>query len=820
MASNQSSNATENRERMAAPDRSGQPIAIVGMACRFPGAADISAFWRLLEAGGNSVSEGVPGSGEGRWGLLFPDDGVQSVGCRYGAFVDGIDLFDDAFFRISPVEAELLDPQQRMMLETSWEALEDAGIDPESLRESLTGVYTGISNDEYRMLVVDSSKPAEAAGCLYALSGTNLNGASGRVSFVLGLRGPAKAVDAACASSMVSVHDAVADLQQGKADLAIAGGVRAILNGRIYELRADSMMLSPDGQCKAFDASANGYVRGEGCGVLVLKRLSDAEADGDRIRAVIRGAAVNHGGASVGLTVPNTPALEEVMKTALSDAEISPLEVDYLEAHGTGTSVGDPIEIDAVAAVYGKGRRVDRPLLIGSVKTNVGHLESAAGVAGVIKAALVLERGVIPKHLHFRDPNPSLDWERLPLQVTSSMMDLPQRPGRPRLAGVNSFGISGTNAHIVLEEYRSPDGISNGGPWAVGSGKSVTVSLPATVGDLPLPEQEVRPRPTRLLPLSGKSEGALRDLAARYLSWLDEHADQLAAGGEACGQLLSDMAWTAGLGRSHFGHRAGVVFHDVESLRDRLRGLAEVDGGGSSRTPARVAFAYTGQGSQWVGMGQVLYESEPVARAVLDRCEAVLLRERGASLLDVMFGRSEGGEDLGDTAWEQPALYALECALTALWSSVRGQANHLRRRLEWHLLGNHLFENGVALAVAGSWFAHPEATSWLQTGVRVLERVFGLEKVQRTPAPLRESLKCVYRKRQHQFTDLSIAMVDIHEILRLHGQVCCVRTPECFRCPVSGCQSRRKPWGGSSGIETPPAIWDDWRELINEPAAV
>ena len=255
------------------PDRSDQPIAIIGMACRFPGAPDISAFWRLLEAGGNAVSEGVPGSGVGRWGLLFPDDTVQNEGCRFGAFVDDIDQFDDAFFRISPVEAELLDPQQRMMLETSWEALEDAGIDPEGLRESLTGVYTGISNDEYRMLVVDSSKPAEAASCLYALSGTNLNGASGRVSFVLGLRGPAKAVDAACASSMVSVHDAVADLQQGKADLAIAGGVQAILNGRIYELRADAMMLSPDGQCKTFDASANGYVRGEGCGVVVLKRL-------------------------------------------------------------------------------------------------------------------------------------------------------------------------------------------------------------------------------------------------------------------------------------------------------------------------------------------------------------------------------------------------------------------------------------------------------------------------------------------------------------------------------------------------------------------
>ena len=644
-----------------------QPIAIVGMACRFPGAPDIPAFWRLLEAGENAVLEGVPGSGVGRWGQIFGDDAVQSEGCRFGAFVDDIEQFDDSFFRISPVEAEWLDPQQRMMLETSWQALEDAGIDPEQLRESRTGVYTGISNDEYRMLVVDSNKPAEAAGCLYALSGTNLNGASGRVSFVLGLRGPAKAVDAACASSMVSVHDAVADLQQGKADLAIAGGVQAILNGRIYELRADSMMLSPDGQCKAFDASANGYVRGEGCGVVVLKRLSEAEADGDRIWAVIRGAAVNHGGASIGLTVPNTPALEEVMETALSDAGISPLEVDYLEAHGTGTEVGDPVEINAVAAVYGKGRPADRPLLIGSVKTNVGHLESAAGVAGVIKAALVLKRGVIPKHLHFQNPNPSLDWDRLPLHVTSSMMDLPQRPDRPRLAGVNSFGISGTNAHIVLEEYRAKDGASAGEPWAVGAGKSVPVTLPGTVDDLPLPEQDVRPRRTRLLPLSGKSERALRELTERYVSWLDQHE---LSSEDVAGPLLADMAWTAGAGRSHFEHRAGVVFHDAGSLRERLGALAEGGQIAKPRTAAKVAFAYTGQGSQWAGMGHALYESEPVVRAVLDRCDEVLREMRGASLLDVMFGRAGGKGELNDTAWEQPALYALECALTTLWASV------------------------------------------------------------------------------------------------------------------------------------------------------
>lgn len=658
-----SANLDDNRANSGAA----QPIAIVGMACRFPGAADIASFWRLLKAGGNAVSEGVPGSGAGRWGQIFAENAVQSEGCRFGAFVDDIDLFDDTFFRISPVEAEFLDPQQRMMLETSWEALEDAGIDPEGLRETRTGVYTGISNDEYRMLVVDSTKPAEAAGCLYALSGTNLNGASGRVSFVLGLRGPAKAVDAACASSMVSVNDAVADLQQGKADLAIAGGVQAILNGRIYELRAEAMMLSPDGQCKTFDASANGYVRGEGCGVVVLKRLGEAEADGDRIWAVIRGSAVNHGGASTGLTVPNTPALEEVIETALSEGGISPLDVDYLEAHGTGTTVGDPIEIDAVANVYGRGREADRPLLIGSVKTNIGHLESAAGVAGVIKAALVLNRGVIPKHLHFRDPNPSVDWDGLPLRVTSTMMDWPRRAGTTRLAGVNSFGISGTNAHIVMEEYRAPDAASAGEPWTAGAALPVAVSLPAAVGDLPIAERKVQPRRVRLLPLSGKSDGALCDLAGRYLSRLGEAADEISSDES---EVLADMSWTAGVGRSHFDHRAGVVFKDVETLRNQLRDVQEGDLGSFSRTRARVAFAYTGQGSQWVGMGRGLYETEPVARAVMDRCEAVILEERGASLLDVMFGNVGSKGKLGDTAWEQPALYALECALTALWSSV------------------------------------------------------------------------------------------------------------------------------------------------------
>ena len=648
-----------------------EPIAIVGIACRLPGARNLQEFWRLLERGGNAVSEGEPGSGVGRMGEMFPDVAARGAACRFGAFVDDIDQFDASFFRISPVEAQLLDPQQRMMLETSWHALEDAGMDPDRLKGTRTGVYTGISTDEYRMLVLDSVRPSEAAGCLYALSGTNMNGAAGRVSFVLGLMGPAKAVDAACASSLVSVHDAVADLQQGKADLAIAGGVHTMLNGRVYELRADSMMLSPDGQCKAFDASANGYVRGEGCGVVILKRLSEAEADGDRIWAVIRGAAVNHGGASAGLTVPNTPALEQVIEAALSRAGLSPSEVDYLEAHGTGTTVGDPIELNAAVAVYGKGREFDHPLLVGSVKTNIGHLEAAAGVAGLIKAAMVVKSGLIPKHLHFRNPNPSLDWERMPVRVATEAMEWPHRGEQPRRAGVNSFGISGTNAHIVLEDHRTPRAAPTGELRPVGSARRVAITLPVESTLVSSPDRRPARREIRVLPLSGKSEPALRDVARRYLSWLDE---RFGAASPDCAEpeaLLSDMAWTAGVGRSHFDHRMGIVYRDVDSLRKRLQEV--VDSADVATAPGRttrVAFVYTGQGSQWAGMGRELYEREPVARAVLDRCEDVFQERRGTSLLEVMFGRSGAAGELAETAWEQPALYALECALGALWSSV------------------------------------------------------------------------------------------------------------------------------------------------------
>ena len=650
----------------------GDPIAVVGMACRFPRAPSVEDFWRLLEAGESGVIEGDPGSGVGRIGELFQNADIQSEACRFGAYLEDIDQFDAEFFRISPVEAQHLDPQQRLMLETSWQALEDAGIDPERLKGSKTGVYAGISNNEYRGLILESSETSEPAASLYSVSGTSFNTAAGRVSFALGLQGPAMAIDTACSSSLVAVHQAAVGLQRREADVALAGGVHTILSGRLLELRGNAGMLAPDGRCKTFDAAANGYVRGEGCGILVLKRLRDAEADGDRIWGVIRGSALNQDGASPGLTVPNEDAQKLVIEEALAMAGVKPADVDYLEAHGTGTEVGDPIELRAAGSVYGQGRDDGCPLLIGSVKTNVGHLESAAGVAGLMKVLLAMNHSVIPKHLNFRTPTPEVNWGLLPLRVTSDAADWPRTEGRRPLAGVSGFGWSGTNAHVVVEGYPQADGESAGlrerlGP--AGLSTTISVSLPESA-EVSTDEAQPEPRRTRLLPLSGRSDEALTDLADRHLAWLDACAEEPGSVGSESNPLLADMAWTASVGRSHFPHRSGLVYTDAASLREKLQSITETPGQPAQGPPSRVAFAYTGQGSQWVGMGRSLYETEPVVRTVLERCEAVFQEERGASLLDVMFGREGSSGDLNDTAWAQPTIYALECALTALWASV------------------------------------------------------------------------------------------------------------------------------------------------------
>ncbi len=641
-------------------------IAIVGMACRIPGAEDLDGFWRLMQAERNMVTDGRQDAGS--WNGIAGDPEAEDSALRHGAFLEGIDLFDSRFFRISPIEARMMDPQQRLLLETSWQALEDAGIDPDSLRGSRTGVYAGVGGSEYRSVIAASGRDDDFLG-------TSGGVTVGRIAFALGLEGPAVPLELACAASLVAVHQAATSLQRGEIDMALAGGVNAALSQSVMRFLADAGMLSLSGQCWTFDASADGYVRGEGCGMVILKRLSDAEADGDRIWGVVRGSAVNQNGAGLGLTLPNGPAQERAMEEALAQAGIAPAEIDYFEAHGPGTALGDAVELNAAANVYGRGREAENPLLIGSVKTNIGHLEAAGGVASLIKTVLAMNRGVIPKHLNFHTPNPDIDWERLLVRVTSEAMDWPHADAQPQRASVNVFGISGANAHVVVEGYNVPEDDSAepaNGRWPAGASREVPAFLAEDAADSPVVEAQSE-RSTKLLPLSGKTRQALRELAERYLTWIDGYAEILDPADSAAASLLSDMAWTASVGRSHFPHRAGLAFQDSKDLREQLKRLAETEGDPEEPEPqavSTIAFAFTGQGSQWVSMGKALYEQEPVVRAVLDRCDAFLLKERSTSLLDVMFGRAGDAVDLDDPTWAQPAVYALECALTALWTSI------------------------------------------------------------------------------------------------------------------------------------------------------
>ena len=639
-------------------------IAIVGMGCRFPGADDPPAFWRQLEAGVDPVTEAR--DADGSWTGLFGDPAAEDPVFRRGAFIEGIELFDSRFFRISPIEARGMDPRQRLLLETTWHALEDAGIDPGGLRGSSTGVYVGLGGNEYRDVIAASGQPDSFVGTAGSM-------AVGRLAFVFGLEGPAIPLDAVCASSLVAVHQAMAGLQRGEVDMALVGGVSIPLSRGITRFLNDLGMLSTSGRSRTFDADADGFVRSDGCGMVVLKRLPDAEAAGDRIWGVIRGAAVNQNGASAGLTVPNGPAQERLLQDALSRAGVEPADVDYLETHGAGSALGDPIEVGAAATVYGRGRDPDRPLVLGSVKANIGHTEWAAGIASLIKTVLALQQGVIPRQLHFNSPSTQIEWDQLPVRVAASDTPWPQTPDRPPLASVSAFGMSGANANVVVAGYDSTQGssvTSDDVRVPAGAARLVPASLPESLADLPLSADEIGERPTRLLPLSARSDQALRDLAERYAAWLGEQGGPAASNGAVDGSDLADMAWTASVGRSHFDYRAGVAFHDATSLTERLHALARATVEPQPATPRRVAFAYTGQGGLWTGMGQTLYESEPVVRSILDRCEAVVRDERGSSLVDVMFGRGDSAGDLHDTAWAQPAIYALECALTALWASL------------------------------------------------------------------------------------------------------------------------------------------------------
>jgi len=618
-----------------------EPIAIIGLGCRFPGGADnVESFWELLQQGREGVIE-VPAD---RWNIEeYYDPNPDTPGKMYvrkGGFLPEVDKFDARFFGITPREAVSMDPQQRLLLEVTWEALEHAGLVPETIMGSLTAVFIGISGTDYSQLLL---KHTDVTGIdAYAGTGNAFSVAAGRVSYTFGLQGPSLAVDTACSSSLVSVHLACNSLRRGECDLALAGGVNLILTPEATINFSRARMLAADGRCKTFDAAADGYVRGEGCGMIVLKRLSQALADGDKIFAIIRGSAVNQDGRSNGLTAPNGPAQEAVIRAALANAGVAPHEIDYVEAHGTGTALGDPIEVRALGNVMREGRDASHPLIIGSVKTNFGHLESAAGIAGLIKTVLALMHREIPAHLHFTKLNPHISLAEIPAQIPTSALPWPAN-GKPRLAGVSSFGFSGTNAHVILQEAPVAPEPGEGERRAEGA---------STDG---------------LLCLSAKTPESLAALAQRYENFISRH-----------GELdLNELCQAAATRRSHFEHRAAIVAGNREQLQ---HGLAELAAGKSSpavitghaHEAPKIAFLFTGQGSQYRGMGRQLYESQPVFRAALEKCEALLRPHLEQPLLAVMFGEtsSKGGDDLLDqTACTQPALFALEYALAELWQA-------------------------------------------------------------------------------------------------------------------------------------------------------
>jgi len=551
-----------------------------------------------------------------------------------GGFLEQVDQFDAAFFHMSPREAMLFDPQQRLLLEVSWEALENAGINPVSLAGTDTGVFVGIYSSDYLSLQIKHHE----YNSLFNMTGNSHAAASGRIPYFLDFHGPAIAVDTASSASLAAFHLACQSLWNQECPLALAAGVSLILSYETSLAFSNARMLSPDNRCKSFDASADGYARGEGCGVVVLKRLSNALSSGDSILAIVKGTAMNQDGASLGLTVPNQVAQEAVIQKALACAHLEPGAISYVEGHGSGTPVGDPIEGRAIWNVYGENRMA--PLVVGSVKTNLGHLEAAAGIAGIIKTVLALKHQYIPPHLHFQNLNPQLNGWPVTIPVTGLTWER-STDDKPRRAGVSSFGFSGTNIHVILEEAPVPL-------------QKATAEIPETNH--------------QLLTISAKDESALRELAERYLNFCAAHPDQ----------PLADICFTTHLGRAHFDHRLALVASSTGQLREELAALTQGQGTlviasqQISTNPApKIAFLFTGQGSQYVNMGRELYETQPVFRQTIAKCGAVLQECLGRSLLELIYPAVEPDNNdlLESHTCGQVVNFAIECALADLWRS-------------------------------------------------------------------------------------------------------------------------------------------------------
>jgi myxalamid-type polyketide synthase MxaB len=536
---------------------------------------------------------------------------------RFGGFIEGVDLFDPTFFGISPREAVSMDPQQRVLLEVSWEALERAGLKWDKLAGSRTGVFVGITASDYAALLRDSGAGNEDA---YYLTGNPLNAAAGRLSFTFGFQGPCMSVDTACSSSLVAVHLACQSLRAGESEQALAGGVNLVLSPRGGILLSRARMLAADGRCKAFDAAADGFVRGEGCGMVVLKRLRDAQRDRNPILAVVRSTVVNQDGRSSGFTVPNGLAQQALVRQAIAAAGVEPSTIDYVEAHGTGTSLGDPVEIRALMSILGAGRSPARPLLVGSAKSNIGHLEAASGVAGLIKTVLALQHEEIPPHLHFRSPNPEIAWEELPIAIPTRLTPWPRAANGLRRAGVSSFGASGTNVHMILEEP-----------------------------PLQEPARDTETAPCTLT-MSAKTPAALRQLVAHYASRLEAQQQE----------TLLDLCVTSNTARARFPFRLAAVAPSRDEMRRALRawlaGDAPVQVCQANASPRRpkIGFLFTGpidgrtdEDGQWV-------DAYPVARRIVANGHVYL---------------SELGMAPGPEGYDECVSFVHSCARAALWQS-------------------------------------------------------------------------------------------------------------------------------------------------------
>lgn len=620
---------------LSSASASGVPIAIVGIGCRFPGGVTTHAsFLAMLREGRQAIGD-IPAD---RMDLKrFYDPALRSPGkmsARYGGYLSDIDQFDAEFFGVSPREAERMDPQQRLLLEASWEGLEDAGLDPLRLRGGRVGVYVGqwVSDFEQRLFL----HPEELDFTMTLGSGRYA--LSGRISYLFGFTGPSMTIDTACSSSLVAVHLASQSLRAGESDVAIAGGVNLILGPHIHIAYSQGGMMAPDGQCKFGDARADGYVRSEGVGIVVLKSLEDALHDGDRVHAVIRGSAVNNDGASGGsMGRPSVEGQRAVIAAALADARVDPLEVGYVEAHGTGTPAGDPIEIGALVSALGRQRSPDAPLLVGSVKTNIGHAESAAGIAGLIKATLAVREGEIPASLNFQTPSPLVDWDAAAVAIVRKPRAW-TGPSAMRKAGVSGFGISGTNAHVIIEGPPSP--------------------TRATGTPTPI---------VPLLPLSARSEAALRVLAGKV-------ADLLAA---PDAPELGDLLRFAQTRRAALEHRAAFLAIDVHRLAVSLKayssgGEALAEGVVDPRRKTKVALVFPGQGGQWSGMARALLADERAFRESIERADAVIRREAGWSLIEQLALCPADAGYLGDRIdVVQPTLGALAIAY-ADWMKAAG----------------------------------------------------------------------------------------------------------------------------------------------------